>query len=92
MSNFWKIQNQTDQDIKVAVAVSSNGSSGVILKPNEFCVSIDQLTRMVDIQEKREYIKVYRSYKNKQNYELGVAISDGPIELAKKQTDKYTGK
>lgn len=91
MNKFWKISNTQDVDTKVAVATASNGSVGLILKPNQFCVSIDQMTKMVDAQEKRKFISVDKDFSNEYNLETGIAFDEGhvPEDHSMKMVKEY---
>jgi len=62
--NIWKISNNSNQDVKIACKTASMASKGIILKPNEFCLSEAQITATMDIQEKRNFIKVDREFDN----------------------------
>jgi hypothetical protein len=79
MNKFWKISNTQNVDTKVAVATASNGSIGIILKPNQFCVSLDQMTKMIDAQEKRGFVSVDKEYKNEYDLETGISFDEGYI-------------
>jgi hypothetical protein len=62
--NTWKISNKSNQEVKVACKTASMASKGIILKPNEFCLSEAQLTASMDAQERRGFISVDRSFDN----------------------------
>ena len=62
--NTWKISNKSNQEVKVASKTASMASKGIILKPNEFCLSESQLTASMDAQERRGFISVDRSFDN----------------------------
>lgn len=93
MSNYWKISNTQSVPTKVAIATASNGSIGLILQPNQFCLCLDQMTKMVDAQEKRGFVKVEREYANPYGFETGVAIDEGfvPAGYAEKKVQEYKG-
>lgn len=55
---YWKINNLSHQDIKIAIKSGQNISIGVILKEGEHCYAHPQLTRPLDAQLKRGYIAV----------------------------------
>jgi len=79
MNKFWKISNTQSVDTKVAIATASNGSIGIILKPNQFCISVDQMTKMVDAQEKRGFIAVDKEYQNEYDLETGIVFDEGYV-------------
>ncbi len=91
MSNYWKISNTQSVPTKVAIATASNGSIGLILQPNQFCLSLDQMTKMVDAQEKRGFIAVDRAYANEYNLETGLVFDEGyvPEGHAKTKVNEY---
>lgn len=91
MNNYWKITNNQSVSTKVAIATASNGSIGIILKPNQFCLCMDQMTKMLDAQVKRGFVKLDTSYDNEYGFETGVAIDEGfiPESHAKKKVKEY---
>lgn len=91
MSKYWKITNKQDINTKVAVATASNGSIGIILKPNQFCICTPQMTKMLDAQCKRGFVGIERNYSNEYGYETGVAFDEGyvPEDHAKKKVEEY---
>ena len=91
MSNYWKISNTQPVNTKVAVATASNGSVGIILKPNQFCVCLGQITKMLDAQMKRGFVNVDMNYDNEYGFETGIAIDEGyvPDSHAKKKVEEY---
>ncbi len=91
MNKFWKISNAQPVDTKVAVATASNGSIGIILKPNQFCISVDQMTKMIDAQEKRGFISVDKEYLNEYNLETGIVFDEGyvPEGYARTKVQEY---
>lgn len=68
---YWKIKNISEQSQKVAIALASNKSKGVILEPNEFVISLPQMTKMIDAQERRGFVEIERDFKNPLNIPLG---------------------
>lgn len=91
MTKYWKISNAQSVDTKVAVATASNGSIGIILKPNQFCISIDQMTKMIDAQEKRGFISVDKDYANEYGLETGHVFDEGyiPEGYSSKKVQEY---
>lgn len=70
---IWKIEhtNKGIEGVKIAIAISSNESKGIILKPGEFVLSQEQLTASLDSQTRRGYIK-YELFDNSFfNFNLG---------------------
>ena len=62
--NIWKISNNSNQEVKIACKTTSMASKGIILKPNEFCLSEAQITATMDIQERRRFITIDREFDN----------------------------
>ena len=58
MTKFWKIKNISPGQTKFAVAISSNGSPGIVLKPGQFTIGVAMLTSSLDQQIKRKFITV----------------------------------
>ncbi len=88
---YWKITNNQDVNTKVAVATASNGSVGVILKPKQFCVCKDQMTKMLDAQMKRGFVLVERNFSNELDLETGVPFDEGftPEKHADQKVKEY---
>jgi len=91
MNTYWKVTNKQDANTKVAVATASNGSIGLILKPNQFCICKPQMTKMLDAQSKRRLISIDKEYNNEYGYETGVAFDEGyiPEDHAKRKVEEY---
>lgn len=88
---YWKIINNQKVNTKVAIATSSSGSIGVILKQGQFCVSKSQPTKMLDAQERRGFVTIEKEYDNEFGFDTGVAIDIGfvPEDYAKKKVQEY---
>jgi hypothetical protein len=91
MDKFWKITNKQGVNTKVAIATASNGSIGLILKPNQFCICKPQMTKMLDAQSKRGFVSIERDYGNDYGYDTGVAFDEGyvPETHAEKKVQEY---
>ena len=61
---LWKITNTSNRQIKIAVAISSHAAPGVILQPEQFCLSTQQMTAPIDAQIKRGFIEVFKEFDN----------------------------
>ena len=98
----WKITNISNKQVKVAVATSSHAAPGVILQPEQFCISIDQMTAPIDAQKRRQLVEVEKDFDNSElNLDLATAydesILDEKVEvvvetildIAVKETEKY---
>ncbi len=79
---YWKVTNNQAVETKVAIATASNGSIGLILKPNQFCVCMDQMTRMLDAQVKRGFVSIDEGFANEHDLETGVAFDEGYVPEA----------
>ncbi len=91
MNTYWKVTNKQDANTKVAVATASNGSIGLILKPNQFCICKPQMTKMLNAQSKHKLISIDKEYNNEYGYETGVAFDEGyiPEDHAKRKVEEY---
>lgn len=91
MSKYWKITNNRGENTKVAIATSSNGSIGLILKPNQFCICKPQMTKMLDAQSKRGFVSIDPDYSNEYDFETGIAFDEGyiPENHAEKKVQEY---
>jgi hypothetical protein len=75
--NTWKISNTSNQYIKIACKTASSASKGIILEPNQFCISENQLTSSLDIQERRGFLTIDRKFDNsKVNLEFVKAYTE----------------
>ena len=88
---MWKINNTSNQNIKIAVAKDNTTTIGVILEPNQFCVSDSRMTSSIDAQSKRKFIAVDENYTNDLNLELCHAYNVSELEQARKQAEDYKG-
>ena len=57
---IWKVEhmNKSTEGVKIAIAISSNESIGIILKPGEFVLAQEQPTASLDSQTRRGFVKV----------------------------------
>lgn len=97
----WKIQNITNQPVKVSIILSSTTSKGLILKPHEFCISAPNQTSSMGMQSTRRLITVDKSFDNSEyGLTMGVAINESVLEekklskldKAKKDVKEYVEK
>ena len=56
---MWKITNTSNpaQNIKIAVAKTNTVTIGVILEPNQFCVTDSRMTSSIDAQSRRKKLE-----------------------------------
>jgi len=90
---MWKITNTSKpaQNIKIAVAKNNTITVGVILEPNQFCVTDSRITSSIDAQSRRKFITVDENYTNDLNLELCHAYNVSELEQARKQAEDYKG-
>ena len=90
---MWKITNTSNpaQNVKIAVAKTNTVTIGVILKPNQFCVTDSRMTSSIDAQSRRKFISVDENYTNDLNLELCQAYNVSELEQARKQAEDYKG-
>ena len=88
--NYWKVTNLSNQNTKLLVSTGSNKSKGLILKPNEFCISQPIQTPVMDAQIRRKLINVDKTFDNsKFNLNLGESYSvDVFDKLVTEENDK----
>jgi len=86
---MWKIKNVSPNPVKVAVAKTNTITIGMILKPNEFCVADSRMTTTIDIQERRNLIKIDRNFDNDLNLQLCENYNESSLEAASKEVDNY---
>ncbi len=90
---MWKITNTSNpaQNIKIAVAKTNTITIGVILEPNQFCVTDSRMTSSIDAQSRRNFITVDENYTNDLSLELCQAYNVSELEQARKQAEDYKG-
>lgn len=89
--NTWKISNKSNQYIKIACKTASSASKGIILEPNQFCISENQLTASLDIQERRGFLTVDREFDNsKINLEFVKAYTEEELNEIISNLEKET--
>jgi len=90
---MWKITNTSNpaQNIKVAVAKNNTITLGVILGPNQFCITDARMTSSLDAQSKRNFITIEENYNNNLNLELCQAYNPSEFDEARKQAIEYKG-
>ena len=90
---MWKITNvsETKQNIKIAVAKDNVTTIGVILEPNQFCISDSRMTSSIDAQRRRNFIDVDENYVNNLSLELCKSYDLSDLDEAIKQAVDYKG-
>lgn len=88
---MWKIINKSDQNIKIAVAKNNTTTIGVILAPNQFCVSDSRMTSSLDAQAKRNFISIEEDYSNSLGLNLCEAYNLSDVDEARQQAMEYKG-
>ncbi len=90
---MWKITNTSNpaQNIKIAVAKNNVTTIGVILEPNQFCITDSRMTSSVDAQTKRKFIAIEQDYKNDLELELCQAYNLSELDDARKKAEEYKG-
>lgn len=90
---MWKVTNVSNpaQDIKIAVAKSNTVTVGLILKPNEYCITDSRITSSIDAQKRRNFISIDENYSNDLNLNLCESYSVSETEIARKQAVDYKG-
>lgn len=88
---MWKINNTSNQNIKVAVAKNNTTTIGVILAPNQFCVSDSRMTSSLDAQSKRNFISIDQDYSNNLGLNLCEAYNLSDVDEARQQAIEYKG-
>lgn len=88
---MWKINNVSNQNIKVAVAKNNTTTIGVILEPNQFCVSDSRMTSSLDAQSKRNFVNIEESYSNDLGLNLCEAYNLSDVDEARQKAIDYKG-
>lgn len=88
---MWKIINKSNQNIKIAVAKNNTTTIGVILAPNQFCVSDSRMTSSLDAQTKRNFVYIEEDYANNLGLNLCEAYNLSDVDEARQQAIEYKG-
>lgn len=88
---MWKINNISNQNIKIAVAKNNTTTIGIILAPNQFCVSDSRMTTSLDAQNKRSFITIEEDYSNDLGLSLCEAHNLSDVDEARKKAIDYKG-
>jgi hypothetical protein len=76
MEKTWKITNLSQLPVKFACRVSNTITKGVMLKPGEFCIAQEQMTKTIDAQSRRKIITIDKEYDNSiTNFPLGEPLN-----------------
>ncbi len=69
----WKIEhtNKSAENAKIAISLPSNSSRGIILKPGEFVIALQQQTASLDSQTRRNFVRVDEFDNSLLNLNLG---------------------
>ncbi len=90
--NFWKIENKSQEKIKITVRTATTRVIGLFLEPNKFVVAMPQITAQLDAQTRRGYISIEDNFDNSYfNLTLGEQYEIGTIEKIKKDSQSYIG-
>lgn len=89
MKETWKIKNISDQRIKLTVAVSNTAAPGLFLEPNQFCLSMRQMTAPLDKQATTGFLSIDEEYENVQNLELAKAYNATILDSTNETTAEY---
>ena len=92
MKKLWKIKNiaHPPQKIKLTVVLSSTTSPGIILNPEQFCLSQkDTLTATMDMQKRRNYIEIKDFDNSELNLPIGKAFDESELDKATSYTEQY---
>ena len=88
---MWKINNSSNQNIKIAVAKNNTTTIGVILGPNQFCVSDSRMTSSLDAQSKRNFVTIEENYSNNLGLNLCEAYNLSDVDEARQKAIDYKG-
>ena len=88
---MWKINNTSNQNIKVAVAKNNTITIGVILAPGQFCVADSRMTSSLDAQSKRGFVSIEENYSNPLDLNLCESYNLSDVDEARQQAIDYKG-
>jgi hypothetical protein len=86
---YWKIKNKTKGNVKIGVALSSTSAPGVILQEGQFCLSLPKMTSSLDMQSKRGFVEIDKSFSNDLKLDLGKPINESEIVEIQKKVENY---
>lgn len=79
---IWKIEhaNKSAEGAKIAISLPANESKGIILKPGEFVLALEQQTASLDSQTRRGYVNVSVFDNSTFNLNLGEAYNTSVLK------------
>lgn len=79
---IWKIEhaNKSSEGAKIAISLPANESKGIILKPGEFVLALEQQTASLDSQTRRGYVNVSVFDNSTFNFNLGEAYNTSVLK------------
>jgi len=89
MEKLFKIKNVSNKRIKLTVAINHNMAPGLFLEPNQFCLSIKQMTAPTDKQIRSGFLSIDEDYENVKNLELGKAYDSTILDSAAENAKEY---
>lgn len=89
MKKVWKISNTSKAPVKISVALSSTEAPGIILQPGECCLSLDQMTRPLDVQSKRGLVRIEDFNNASFNFPLGKIYKMSILDKAIQELKDY---
>lgn len=87
-NKVWKISNRSNGKSKVAIALPNKSSVGIILEKDAFVLASPQMTRSIDMQEKRGFISIDKDYINENGLGLGTCYTNEDMSEFEKNTQK----
>jgi len=86
---IWKIEhaNKSTEGAKIAISLPANESKGIILKPGEFVLALEQQTASLDSQTRRGYVNVSDFDNSSLNLNLGEAYNAAVLTKAINETE-----
>ena len=93
MNDYWKVSNAQNVETKTAISTASNGSIGVILGVGQFVLCAKQMTKMLDAEVRRGFVKLNEEYSNEYGLVTGVVYDEGfvPEGWAEGRVREYKG-
>lgn len=85
----WKIENVSNQRVKIVVNLGPSNSKGLILNPGQFCISNAKQTPAIDAQKRRKLLSIDEGFDNSNyNFILGQSYNLSDFLIKKVELDK----
>ena len=85
----WKIENASNQRVKLVVNLGPGSSRGLLLNPGQFCIAQAKKTPTIDAQIRRKLLSIDEIFDNSIfNFNMGEVYDLSAFVSKKEELDK----